>query len=701
MNFRKIKLDNCYDSDDQDILNDFYIPALKNSCKYRRMAGFFGSGSLAVAAKGIQGLLKNNGSMKLIVGLIPSYEDVNAIKQGLESPEEVIEKMFIRDIDEIQDKFEEDHIKALAWMIANNKLQIKIAFPDPGLFENRESFHTKNISLFHQKVGIIEDNEGNIITFSGSENESESGWKNHIEEFKVFRSWIEEEEKFLVHDINKFEKFWNCKAKRTIVTDASIAIKNKLIGLAPEDMSKIDLEKWRKKIGQLDKEIILRKYQKQAIQNWFIHNKFGIFEMATGTGKTFTALGALQKLLEKKDRLVSVIACPSSHLIDQWFEEIIKFHFRVDILIASAVNTKWRTQISEYLIDIKHNVNNKLIILVTHDTFSTPDFIKIISTCTTDIFLVVDEMHGIGSEERKRGLLPFYTYRLGLSATPMRWYDKDGSEDLFNFFGEPVYKLTLKEAVNTINPSTGKTFLTKYDYKPIFVELTEGELFEYEEQTKKLVKMYHRTNNQKEKNEILNTILNKRANIIKNASNKFNAFINILKNINPLNFTLIYCTPQQIKEVQRILNENNIIQHKFTMEEDNKPSEKFGELSERQFLLKQFGQGKYQVLVAMNCLDEGVDVPPARIAIILASSGNPRQYIQRRGRVLRHYPGKEKAVIYDFIIKPSDKLKLSDDLALIEKKIFAKEISRFEEFSDVADNSLECLNKVYELENMK
>ena len=701
MNLREVSINNCYDSDDQDILNDFYIPALENSCKYCRMAGFFGSGSLAIAAKGIQGLLKNNGSMKLIVGLIPSYDDVNAIKQGLESPEEIIEKMFIRDIDEIQDKFEEDHIKALAWMVANNKLEIKIAFPDPNLFDNNTSGYIKNVSLFHQKVGILEDGQGNIITFSGSENESESGWKNHIEEFKVFRNWIKEEEKFLKHDLNKFEKFWNCKAKRTIVTDASIAIKNKLIGIAPNDISKIDLEKWRKKINQLGKEIILRNYQKKAIQNWFNHNKTGIFEMATGTGKTFTALGALQKLLAEKDRLVSVIACPSSHLIDQWFEEIKKFHFGVDVLIASSVNSKWRHQIADYLIDIKHKVNKKLIILVTHDTFSTPDFIKIISSCTTDIFLIIDEMHGIGSPERKKGLLPFYNYRLGLSATPMRWYDKDGSEDLFNFFGETVYKLSLKDAVNTINPATGKTFLTKYDYKPIFVELTEGELSEYEEQTKKLVKMYHGADSPKEKDEILNIILNKRANIIKNASNKFNEFINILKNIHPPTFTLVYCTPQQIKDVQRILNENNIIQHKFTMEEENKPREKYGGISERQFLLKQFGQGKYQILVAMNCLDEGVDVPPARIAIILASSGNPRQYIQRRGRVLRHYPGKEKAVIYDFIIKPSVKLKLSDDIALIEKRIFAKEISRFEEFSDVADNSLECLNKVYELENMK
>lgn len=689
MSLRTVKLKHCYDSDEDDILNEFFIPSLEQSCSYLRLAGFFSSTSLAVAARGIQGLLKNNGKMRLIVGVVPSVEDIKIISEGLETPYKIIERMIINNLDEIEDKFVKDHIGALGWMIAQGKLELKFALV---------SSSKPNI-IFHQKVGILEDNEGNTISFSGSDNESEGGWTEHVEEFKVFRSWILEEKKFFEPDIRKFNKFWENKAQRTIIIEASEAIKEKLIKLSPSNIATLDLDKWRNRTKKIKKPIHLYEYQEKAITKWFDNNKNGIFEMATGTGKTFTALGILKRLLNENKKLITVIACPSSHLISQWKKEIIKFGLKPNILIASSTNTDWRKQIANYLYDTKNEIYDNLIILVTHDTFPTLDFIKIISSTEVDVFLIVDEVHGIGAPERKKGLISLYQYRLGLSATPKRWYDTDGSNELYEYFKGIVFELPLKEAITTINPATGKTFLTKYDYKPIFIELTKDELFDYEEQTKKIVKMYSNSLDKKDREDLFNILLNKRANIIKNAINKFTCFEDILNKISPISYCLVYVSPQQIERVQHTLLNRKIIQSKFTMDEGTTPSDQFGGMSERDYLLKKFENADYQMLVAMNCLDEGVDIPPARTAILLSSSGNPRQYIQRRGRVLRHSPGKEKAIIYDILVKPTKKHRFSDEhLAEIEKIIFQKELKRYEEFAEIANNSLECLNIIYNVQ---
>lgn len=689
MSLRAVKLRHCYDSDEDDILNEFFIPCLEQSCSYSRLAGFFSSTSLAVAARGIQGLLKNNGKMRLIVGVVPSVEDIKIISEGFETPHKIIERMIINNLDEIEDKFVKDHIGALGWMIAQGKLELKFALV---------SSSKPNI-IFHQKVGILEDNEGNTISFSGSDNESEGGWTEHVEEFKVFRNWILEEKKFFEPDIRKFNKFWDNKAKRTIIIEASEAIKEKLIRLSPSNIAELDLDKWRNRTKEIKKPIHLYEYQEKAITKWFDNNKNGIFEMATGTGKTFTALGVLKRLLNENKKLVTVIACPSSHLISQWKKEIIKFGLKPNILIASSTNTDWRTQIANYLYDIKNEIYDNLIILVTHDTFPSPDFIKIIGSSAVDVFLIVDEVHGIGAPERKKGLISLYQYRLGLSATPKRWYDTEGSDELYDYFKGIVFDLPLKEAITTINPATGKTFLTKYDYKPIFIELTKDELFDYEEQTKKIVRMYSNSLNKKDREDLFNILLNKRANIIKNAINKFTCFEDILNKISPVSYCLVYVSPQQIERVQHILLNRKIIQSKFTMDEGTTPSDQFGGMSERDYLLKKFENADYQMLVAMNCLDEGVDIPPARTAILLSSSGNPRQYIQRRGRVLRHSAGKEKAIIYDILVKPTKKHRFSDEhLAEIEKIIFQKELKRYEEFAEIANNSLECLNIIYNVQ---
>jgi superfamily II DNA or RNA helicase len=316
------------------------------------------------------------------------------------------------------------------------------------------------------------------------------------------------------------------------------------------------------------------------------------------------------------------------------------------------------------------------------------------------LFLIVDEVHGIGAPKNRHALLEDYKFRLGLSATPKRWFDDEGTEELVKYFGDVIFEFSLRDAINTINPSTGETYLVPYEYRPCFVKLTEDEFEKYEIETNKIAKAYYRSKNKMEKEGIVNQLCFKRQKIIENAMNKYNSLSNILEGIIDIKYCLIYCSPKQIDNVQDILNERGIIQHKFTMKEGVKKETKYGGLSERSFLIRKFGDGTYQSLVAMRCLDEGVDIPPARIAIIMASTGNPRQYIQRRGRVLRRFPGKDHATIYDIIVTPNPDDFKESHLRSLEKRILEKELRRYKEFAYTAVNTLECLSKIEKLEEM-
>lgn len=696
MGFKDIKLKKSYYSDYDDILHDFYIPVLTEAVEYNRLAGFFSSSSLAICARGILGLIKNGGKMRLITSPRINEKDYQVILQSKINPTEFIEKKMIEDIESISDDFIRDHIFALGWMLANNKLDIKIAIVKEKDVAIIKSEDIEKSGIFHIKVGILTDKDDNIVTFSGSVNESAYGWTENVEEIKVCRSWDDSQKEWLEHDISKFENFWNNKSPRVETIDLPEAVKRKLIEISPSDLSKIDLKKWELKKKPA---ITLFSYQKEAISNWIANDMKGIFEMATGTGKTFTALGCLNHVLKTKSHLFCVIACPYKHLIRQWDNEVNKFGLEYeDLIIADSSNRAWKKELTDSLIDQKLGRNNRIIVITTHRTFSSKTFMEIINTELDDSipgFLIVDEVHGIGSPQQRQGLSNRFNLRLGLSATPRRFFDDIGTITLFNYFGDTVYQFTLEDALTKINPATKDFFLTQYRYYPIFVKLKGHDLEEYIEQSKKIALAYSSSRDQEEKELILTQLLNARANIIKNSEEKYSKLIQILKSFSlSQKWIIIYCTPQQIERVMRILLQFPFIIHRFTMDEDTIPNKKYGNISEREYILKNFAEGEYQILVAMKILDEGVDVPPARIAILMASSGNPREYIQRIGRVIRKYPGKDEASIYDIIVVPS-KRDLPKELKELEQAIFDKELKRCEYIAKLAINNSHALKELY------
>ena len=485
--FPELNFKGHYDSQKDDLLNDFYIPALANTKKYRRVVGYFNSKSLASVAVGLKDFIINNGKMDLLCGVDLNPEDVNMIKFASEHPEEILTSSFLNELNSIEDEIVKNHVKVLGWMIANKLLKIKVAVK----VDKNGNPVPKGQGILHYKIGLMYDSEENVISFSGSINETAAAWEKNLEEFHLFRIWKDGEIDHLIENLNTFNNIWYSKWDEYKILDIPEAVEQKLVEDAPEDFDDLVFTYTFTSSGDSPKtkKIELYDYQEEARDLWLDNDKKGIFVMATGTGKTFTALGCLEEVLKEESKLVTVITAPTKHLLPQWKKSIEEIGLNIDKIITATGDTKWRMDLESALLDLRLNTFEKLLILTTHDTLASPDFKNLLTTSKRcDYFLIGDEMHGLGSPYRRTGLLEnLYDFRLGLSATPTRYSDEE-SDFLFDFFGGELYNISLDKAINGYNPRTGQSYLTPYNYYPYFLSLNEDELQEYKRITMNLFK---------------------------------------------------------------------------------------------------------------------------------------------------------------------------------------------------------------------
>ncbi|PHJ13831.1 restriction endonuclease subunit R [Fervidobacterium sp. SC_NGM5_G05] len=696
MSFKELYLKRTYSSEVDDILNDFYIPVLKKSVNYFRISGFFTSESLAIAARGILGLIKNEGQMKLIASPKLTSEDVKTIITAKEEPYKYISHILDKSIETLEDEFTKDHLFALGWMIANNKLDIKIAiiYKPEGTIMSFDEIASSG--LFHQKIGIFIDNDGNIMSFSGSVNETLSGWQKNIEEFKVFRSWVEVEKEYALEDLKKFEKYWNNEATNLEVIDIPQAIREKLIQIVPKDFDINSLEKWYKNSDNKTKKIQLFKHQIDAIDSWGSNNYRGIISMATGTGKTYTAIGAIDRVIRENEKNFIVISVPYSHLIEQWYKSIRTYGLNINFVVKCfSENNRWYSDLKRYVRKLLLGQIKNLLVISTHDTLVSDKMNEIILDLKPDIqtLIVADEVHSIGSLKRRENLSKIFDYRLGLSATPKRMYDEFGNIFLKEYFGEIVYEFSLCDAIYSINPLTYTSFLNPYYYYPYLCLLTNEETKRYNELTNKILKLlgnsFDNIFEEIEKNEEIKTLLIRRSKIIKSARNKLKVLEKIIQDIESkhgeVSNTIIFTDDKLINQTLEILKSKKIYAVKFTQELSNK---------ERIEILKDFGEGYIQALVAMKILDEGVDVPESKIAVIMSSSTNPREFIQRIGRVLRISDNKGYSYVYDIITKPAY---VEDSILNLESNLFRAERERVKIIAKCALNYKEVMDEINKL----
>jgi DNA phosphorothioation system restriction enzyme len=436
-----------------------------------------------------------------------------------------------------------------------------------------------------------------------------------------------------------------------------------------------------------------REYQQQAVQAWMANQGQGILNMATGTGKTITSLVAASELAElQDDRLSLIVAAPYQHLVDQWVEEIR--NFGVEPIRAYQSRHSWTDDVTSTVTEFKTHARDTLPIVTTHQTFATDHFQKIIRQVDgARTLLIVDEVHHMGAPHLRESLPSRIRARLGLSATPERWYDEEGTNALEEYFTNGVvFEYGLKEAI-------ANGYLCEYYYVPHVIHLTDEETEDYLALSRAIGKLAAKASGNigdadQQGDERLKQLLFKRARLIGAAENKLHKLRDLLERtgIDDLHHTLVYCgdgqvgqegdeTKRQLRAVTELLgNELGIKAHQFTYEEDQETRER---------LLTDFDDGTIDALVAIRCLDEGVDVPATQTAFILASSTNPRQFIQRRGRILRTHPGKRNAVIHDFIVAPPAAVRADakDDSEFnMERNLIQKELKRVSMFAENAKN---------------
>lgn len=688
-----------YRSFQVDIAKSFYIPVLEEAILYQRAVGFFSSTSLNLISPGIKELIKNGGKIQLIASPKLSLEDIEDIKKGY-SQRKVIENALIRELKEPESDSEKNNLSFLATLIAEGKLDVKIAV----LSSNN------HIGMYHEKIGIITDKFGNSIAFSGSMNESENAFVSNYESFDVYCSWTEDKQRVF----NKkfaFEAIWNDYESGIKTLEFPEAVKKKVLeykksGFYQKEKENLRISETEKKRNIfLPSTLELRNYQKEAIQKWENNGYVGIYDMATGTGKTLTALASVEHLFRKNnERLAVIIVCPYTHLVEQWVEDIVKFGMNPIIGYSQSSQKNWKKRFEESIIAFNLNIIDTFCFVTTTATFCTKTISEQIAKLNENALIVVDEAHNMGAKNYQHFLPENIPYRLALSATVDRHNDVDGSNSLYSYFKGKCIVYSLKDAIDN-------NMLTRYYYYPVMVYLTPDELDDYillTEQIRKCIR--------KEKGKIILTdaakaFLLKRARLVAGAKNKLNKLENIISDFKQKNHILVYCgtstyeetddeglmtTSTQIEEVINLLgNKLNMRVGRFTSKEN---------AVERQSLISDFDKGKLlQALVAIKCLDEGVNIPSISSAFIMASSTNPKEYIQRRGRVLRKYPGKDYAEIYDFVTLPfkyESSEQIPEDIIRSTKGLIKREIIRMMDFASISENPSKTTELIFKLKRM-
>lgn len=682
-----------YSSIANDPYHEFFVPCFSNSNIYCRYGGFFTSKNLALCAEGIAEFLNNNGTIQLILSPLFTKEDIDAIKKGITNREEKIKDNWIKSFDELEEKFEKDHVRALAWMLAQDppKLEIKLAIYKNAQGDIVDNETLKNSGKSDLSIGVFQDEEGNSISFSGIIKPSLNN-EDEYTDIIVHKNWIHKEH--VDSDFTKFSNYWDASdifeseidTREYEIIDLPTVLKEKFLELKPQSIGELDLKHIPK----------LRRYQKNARDSWIKHGHRGIFEMATGTGKTFTAIGSLKEIQKKNQEMFVVITCPTQNLVSQWYRELRKWDF--ETITTLKGKTDWKPKLTKIINNHNYGVktdSDVTIVVTTYATFSKNEFSELVNKNSKLTVLIADEVHTAGAPTIQNAMLPKFKYRLGLSATPQRYFDDEGSQFLIDYFkpteecdgcheDSTIFKMDIEDAIKN-------KILVSYYYYPHYIDLTEDELIEYKVITKKIMPELHKKPQDQNKM-VLTILLNQRANIIKNAEKKIDAFQEIINENKKLKYALIYCAPSktdnqlsQMNKVQKILNQipipNSIIKSDLT------------NLKEREKILEQIQSGILNCALAINILDEGVDIPPLQTAIILASTGNPKQFVQRRGRILRTWNGtypdgtsKDHAIIHDVFVIPYLNQTIDPEYEESERNIVRKELSRHSKMSEISLN---------------
>ena len=698
----------------------FYLDGLANSSSFNLLLGYFSSSAISLLSLGFATFISKGGIMKMVINHLLSDSD-REILCKVEDNSFDIPVFDLADIVSLRrtlDEYNKHFFECLAFLIAEKRIEIKVIKPKNG----------KGIA--HYKSGVFSDGIDHV-GYMASCNFTLYGLSENLERLEAFLSWEDKRSSnFIQQQLVTIDNYFN-----EVDIDVEYLSTNEIEFVIKEQFGNKDINellvqeevllekkamfysnpRLKKTISNLNKEIDVikneprfpysegaREYQLNAYKNWVANNFKGLFAMATGTGKTITSLNCLLKEYQKFKIYRAIIIVPTTALVDQWKKECAKFNFKNIIAVSSREN--WNNDLA-FFNTASRLINTSYIVIVTYASLSKLKFQSYFKQLPNDTVLIADETHNLGSKGLVK-LLPtiHLEKRIGLSATPHRKFDEIGNQIIQDFFNDrPPYvvSFSMEEALNI-------GWLCEYTYYPHIVKLTDLELDKYKELSIQLLRMGlfdNETGAFKSTPEIEMKLL-ERKRIIHKAANKLGVFKQILRNEyekrKNLKYTLVYVPEGNeanydeidfssetdfekslINEYTRAVSDTDqsILVKQFTAETNN-----------REEVLKKFKDGNIHVLTSMKCLDEGVDVPRSELAIFCASTGNPRQFIQRRGRVLRVHKDKSHATIHDLVVVPE----VSDESTFeMEKGLVKKELERVVDFSNLA------LNKTYTFNTLK
>lgn len=651
-----------YLSYEDDLINDFYKPVMYTSKYYKRMAGYFSANLIEVLYEELKETNTfDNINIKLICSPQLSNEDKENISRGY-AYKDIIEKRILREIDELS--LDSESLPLITKLIIDGTIDIHFVISRSGN------------GIFHAKEGIFEDYNGNKLAFTGSNNETFSAVKHNFETTTVFYG---KRHNTIINDIESlFDDIWNDENNNLYQINLTSEIKEKINEIDSKVKAKNIDTSQEDSLSLLDK-IELFPYQKEALKQWELSDYNGLFEMATGTGKTITALACLEYLKNSSPNLLTIIVVPQIDLVTQWSEEINDFGG--ETINCNSESKGWQNKLKSNLNNLKWGRKKEAIVITTIETFKSTYFQKTLKNyAIKNSFLIVDEVHSFGAKqisEKYEDINGIFPYRLGVSATPFRKQD-DESEKLINFFNKIVFKYTLEDAIKN-------GYLNEYEYYPIVLSFSQEELSQYRENFAS-----------KDLENIGSTELREIERLtssIANASTaKINKLIHLLKAHNISNPKIVYCSPGLYNDGINVMDQRHIDFVQRTLGEIGcklRVVKSGVSAVEREEILKQFKLKELDTLLAIKCLDQGVNLKSVTHAYILSSTDSLTEFIQRRGRILRIDENKPISKIYDLVMLPQDISANNFYPSVEDAYLVDRELRRMKEYNYASNNNSE------------
>lgn len=705
----------------------FYMDTLLESKRFDLLLGYFSSAAVSVLSIGFAKFICSGGQMRVIVNHILSINDKEALLNSVNLDLTNQKPFSLDDYEQLKknlDDYGKHFFDCLAYLIASKRIIIKIIKP-----RNQKG-------IAHYKSGVFSDGVDKV-KFKASCNFTAYGLLENLEELEVKCSWDNIQS---AEAIDGYEAYFNeifeerasfvdyvpfSEIEEAIVSDFGNKNVEELL-INEEELIKKKIEVFQNNpqvketlattLQQIKKYKLAprfpyvqgaRNYQKEAYSNWVNNNYNGVFAMATGTGKTITALNCLLNEFHKTGFYQAIILVPTSSLVNQWENEAVKFNIPKSNIIKVSSKYDWQQTLGRIISSLGWG-NSSFVIICTYASFYRDKFQRYFKKLPKETLFIADEAHNIGYPKVLEKLPFVHLYkRLGLSATPKRIYDEEGSAAMETFFQdkEPyTYSFSMERAID-------EGILCKYYYYPHLVKLTPNEYAEYVEISKKLARMMNSKDAEQKK--MIEMLLLKRKRIIHKAQNKLGIATEILKihleKHRTLRYAFVY-VPEGFTSVYEEIDEENdeaetehlVQQYTNAIQSLDRKLRVFpylGNTPNKEELLRQFSEGKVHVLTSMKCLDEGVDIPRAELAIFCSSTGNPRQFIQRRGRILRKHPDKHLATIHDLVVIPDYASIQNENAYNLERSLVQKELERVAHFAFMSINRFYALDAFQEVCN--